>query len=99
VERDRREGVAGNEADVIADFNRLAGDRFYVNAIDANETLAGDQAFTFIGTGAITGVGQISYFTTATDTYILLSTDAGTSQEMTIRVAGVHTVDASWFAL
>jgi hypothetical protein len=44
----------------------------------------------------------MGYFTTATDTYILLNTevDAGVDyQDATIRVAGVHTVDASWFVL
>jgi len=92
-------GVAGNEADVITDFDRTAGDRIDVSTVDANEGIAGNQAFTFVGTGAITGAAQISYFTTATDTYILLSTDADTSQEMTIRLAGVYTVDASWFVL
>jgi hypothetical protein len=30
-------GVAGNEADVITDFNRAAGDRIGVSAVDANE--------------------------------------------------------------
>src|SRR5262245_25518857 len=81
-------GVAGNEADVIAEFNRTVGDRIDVSAVDAHEGVSGNQAFTFVGTGAITGAAQISYFTTATDTYVLLSTDADTSQEMTIRVAG-----------
>ena len=51
----------------------------------------------FIGTGTNLAPGQISYFTTPTDTYILFGTDADTFQEMTIRVVGVHTVDASWF--
>ena len=66
---------------------------------DADETVAGNQAFTFIGTAAITGPGQISYFTTATDTYILFGTDADVFQEMTIRLTGVYNVDASWFVL
>jgi Ca2+-binding RTX toxin-like protein len=92
-------GVAGNEADVIADFDRAAGDVIAVNPIDADETIGGDQAFAFIGTGPLTGAAQISTFTTATDTYILLSTDADATQEMTVRLAGVHAVDASWFAL
>jgi hypothetical protein len=30
---------------------------------------------------------------------ILLNTDADMTQEATIRLAGVHTLDASWFAL
>jgi len=91
--------VAGNEADVITDFNRAEGDLIAVNAIDANVAVAGDQAFTFIGPGPFTGAGQISFFTPATDTFILLNTDADASQEMTIHLQGVHQVDTGWFVL
>ena len=99
---------AADQADVITDFDRSGGDLIAVNLIDANEAVAGDQAFTFVGvvdfgSNLFTGAGQIGYFTTATDTYILLNTrvDAGPVdyEEATIRVAGVHAVDASWFAL
>ena len=92
-------GVAGNEADVITDFNRPEGDLIAVNPIDADVTVAGNQAFTFVGTGPFTAPGQISFFTTATDTFILLNTDADAAQEMTIRLVGVHAVDATWFVL
>src|SRR5215510_1614154 len=92
-------GVAGNEADVITDFNRAEGDLIAVNLIDADVTVAGNQAFTFTGTGPFTAPGQISFFTTATDTFILFNTDGDANQEMTIRLAGVHAVDASWFVL
>ena len=91
--------LAGNEADVILDFNRGQGDFIAVNPIDADDTIAGDQAFTFVGTAGFTAAGQINYFTTATDTYILFNTDGDAAQEMTIRLAGVYAVDASWFVL
>src|SRR5262245_45202230 len=101
-------GLAATEADWIDDFNRPQGDLIAVNPIDANETVAGDQAFTFVGVvnftnSFFTGAGQIGYFTDGTDTYILLNTrvDAGPVdyEEATIRLTGVHTPDASWFAL
>jgi Ca2+-binding RTX toxin-like protein len=92
-------GLAASEADRITDFNRSEGDRIDVSAIDANETIAGNQAFTFAGIGNNPAAGQIVYFTSATDTYILLGTDADTIQEMTIRLTGVYTVDATWFTL
>jgi Ca2+-binding RTX toxin-like protein len=102
-------GIAGSEADVVADFNRAGGDLLAFNPIDANTTggTANDE-FTFVGIvdvtagGSFTAPGQIGYFTTSTDTFILLNTevDAGVDfQDATIRVAGVHTVDASWFVL
>jgi Ca2+-binding RTX toxin-like protein len=100
-------GIAGSEADMVADFNRAEGDLLAFNPIDADATggTANDE-FTFVGIvdvsagGSFTAPGQIGYFTTSTDTYILLNTevDAGVDfQDATIRVAGVHTVDASWF--
>ena len=91
--------LAGNEADVITDFNRAEGDLIAVNPIDADVTINGNQAFTFIGTSAFTAPGQINYFTTATDTFILLNTNGDAVQEMTIHLNGVHNIDASWFAL
>jgi Ca2+-binding RTX toxin-like protein len=99
---------AADQADVVTDFNRAQGDLIAVNLIDANETIAGNQDFTFVGvvdfsTRFFTGAGQIGYFTTATDTFILLNTkvDAGATdfEEGTIRLVGVHTPDASWFVL
>jgi Ca2+-binding RTX toxin-like protein len=99
---------AADQADVITDFNRAQGDLIALNLIDANEAIAGNQAFTFVGqvdftSSFFTGAGQVGYFTTATDTYILLNTkvDGGAVdfEEATIRLAGVHTPDASWFVL
>jgi Ca2+-binding RTX toxin-like protein len=99
--------LAGEEADVVTDFNPADGDLLAFNLIDANAMggTANDE-FTFVGIvdvtqgGSFTAPGQIGYFTTATDTFILLNTevDAGVDyQDATIRVAGVHNVDASWF--
>jgi serralysin len=51
----------GALADTIADF--LSGtDRIDLSGIDANSNTAGDDAFSFIGAGAFTGVaGQLRY--------------------------------------
>jgi hypothetical protein len=46
--------------DVISDYNALQGDLIDLGAIDANTTVGGDQAFTFIGDAAFSGVaGQL----------------------------------------
>jgi Ca2+-binding RTX toxin-like protein len=101
--------LAGQEADVVTDFTRVDGDLLDFSQIDANAMggTANDE-FTFVGIvdvtqgGSFTAPGQIGYFTSATDTFILLNTevDAGIDfQDATIRVAGVHTVDDSWFVL
>jgi hypothetical protein len=54
--------VVGANADRITDFSHAQGDRIDLAGIDARFTVAGDQAFSFIGTGLYTGVaGQLRY--------------------------------------
>ncbi|HEY9344285.1 MAG TPA: calcium-binding protein, partial [Inquilinus sp.] len=54
------ESVVGANADRITDFSHAQGDRIELSGIDANTGVAGDQAFTFIGSGLSTGVaGQL----------------------------------------
>jgi serralysin len=49
--------------DHIIDFSSAQGDRINLVGIDANYTVAGNQAFTYIGATAFTGVaGQLRYF-------------------------------------
>jgi len=40
------------DADELPDFSAAEGDKIDLSAIDADVTVAGDQAFTFIGTNA-----------------------------------------------
>ena len=89
-------------------FNRAEGDILAVDQIDAIEALGGNEAFTFVGVvdfqnNFFTGAGQIGFFTTATDTFILINTrvDSGPIdfEEATIRLSGVHNVDDGFFVL
>ena len=49
-------------SDEITDFSHAHGDKIDLSAIDANSGVAGDQAFSFIGTGGSTHVaGQLHY--------------------------------------
>ncbi len=62
VHRPRRQRVGAN-ADRIIDFSHAQGDRVDLARIDARFTVAGNQAFSFIGTAAFTGVaGQLHYW-------------------------------------
>ncbi|MCL6749785.1 hypothetical protein KBT16_01850 [Nostoc sp. CCCryo 231-06] len=50
--------------DIIKDFvgnGNLPGDRIDLSSIDANTTIKGDQAFTYIGSRGFTAPGQIRY--------------------------------------
>ena len=95
--------LAGIEADVIQDFTP-GEDLIVISPIDADTSDADNDVFTFVGvvdfaTSEFTGPGQIGYFTTPTDTYILLNTDGSRFEEMTIHLLGCYTVEASWFDL
>ncbi len=53
-------GLTGATSDRVLDFSSVQGDRIDLTAIDANSALAGNQAFSFIGGAAFTGVaGQL----------------------------------------
>jgi Ca2+-binding RTX toxin-like protein len=84
------------DSDIVTDFAPHL-DLLALNLIDADETVAGDQAFTFIGTAAFTAPGQINFATNGTDTFIQLNTNADPTVDGIIQVFGVHTVDAGWF--
>jgi serralysin len=73
--------------DVITDFvgnGAAAGDRIDVSTIDANVLLAGNQAFTFIGSAAFTAAGQLRY----SGGVLQGSTDVDTSAEFAIQLTG-----------
>jgi Ca2+-binding RTX toxin-like protein len=85
--------------DVVVDFNRAEGDLLHFTNMDADDTLPGDQNFTFKDTAAFTAPGQINWYTNGTDTFIQLNMNADVAPDSVIQVSGVHTVDASWFFL
>jgi serralysin len=89
------------QIDLIKDFT-VGVDDIFVNLIDANDLLAGNQAFVFRGTSAFTGAGgEIRYVvnTAGTATSILFSTDADAAAEMTIRLTGNIALTAGDFLL
>jgi Ca2+-binding RTX toxin-like protein len=60
------DSVVGANADVVTDFSQAQADKIELTAIDADIAVAGDQAFSFIGTALYTGVaGQLRYAFTA----------------------------------
>jgi Ca2+-binding RTX toxin-like protein len=92
-------GLFNFDPDIVTDFNKAEGDFLHFTNMDADETVAGNQAFTFIGTAGFTAPGQINFVTNGTDTFVQLNTNADLTVDGIIQVSGVHTVDASWFFL
>ncbi len=86
--------------DYIFDFQRGL-DKIDVASIDARPTLAGNQFFTFIGTGNFTTAGQIktAYSATQGVTSVLFNTDADSLPEMQIYVMGNVALAAGDFIL
>ena len=62
--------------------------------MDADDTVDGDQNFTFIGAAAFTAPGQINWFSNGTDTFIQLNTDADLDADGIIQLNGVLSGDA-----
>ena len=85
--------------DIVADYSSAQGDVLHFTNMDADDTVAGNQDFTFIGTAAFTAPGQINWFSNGTDTFIQLNTNTDMAADSVIQINGVQTVDASWFFL
>ena len=88
----------GANRDVITDFDHLTDD-IDLSGIDANTTVAGNQAFRWVGTAALTGAGQLGYFTSGGNTIIRMSTDADATSEGEIQLTGIKTLTAVDFYL
>lgn len=52
-----------------------SGDKFDLRTIDANTTVAGNQAFTFVGTSPLSGAGQVHIVDVSGKSYSLLQAD------------------------
>ena len=92
------DSAVGTQRDFITDFSHAGHDRIDLSTIDA-KPIAGDQAFSFRGTQAFNGAGQIRYVLhdkpgTANDTTSIYgNVDANLAADFQIEVKGlVHFV-------
>ncbi|MGA0608566.1 hypothetical protein ACO2Q0_21465 [Phenylobacterium sp. VNQ135] len=83
----------GSGRDVITGFDGVgaaAGDLIDVSTIDARTGTSGNQAFTFVGTAAFSGAGQIRAVDSGPDVVLQFNTDTNTATvEMELLVQGV----------
>ncbi|MGK9171339.1 hypothetical protein KXR53_33935 [Inquilinus limosus] len=90
----------GETADRIADFSRTQGDRIDLSVIDADTTQAGNQGFSFIGTGTYSGaVGQLRYQQFADGTVVAGDVNGDGASDFHIRCAGAIAFTATDFVL
>jgi Ca2+-binding RTX toxin-like protein len=90
-------------ADVIEYFVSKAGaggDRIDLSAIDADPAAVGNQAFSFLGTGAFTSApGEVRYSVSGGDVIVRIDTDGDSAAEMVILVKGLTALSAADFIL
>jgi hypothetical protein len=67
--------------------------------IDADTTAAGNQAFRWVGSAALTGPGEVGFFTSGGNTIVRMSTDADVASEAEIQLTGIKTLTALDFYL
>ena len=93
---------ANANADRITDFNHGQGDRIDLHLIDANSTVAGDQAFHFIGSAAFghhAGELRAVVSTTGATTVVTADIDGDGSADVRITLSGSITLQAADFVL
>jgi Ca2+-binding RTX toxin-like protein len=94
------DSVIGANADRITDFSRTQGDRIDLAGIDARFTVAGDQAFTFIGTAVFTGVaGQLHIWHDAGRTIVSGDVNGNRTADFSITLTGTIALVAGDFVL
>ena len=92
--------VADSGRDRITDFSTVNGDTIDLHLLDANTSVIGDQAFSFIGTAGFSGIaGQLSYAAAGTDTQIMGDIDGDRVADFSILLIGSRTLGASNFNL
>jgi Ca2+-binding RTX toxin-like protein len=91
-------GLTTSTCDEIKDF--ATGDKIRLNFVDANTGLSGDQAFSFIGTGAFSNTaGELRYEQISGNTYVEGDTNGDGLADFMIRVDGLHTFTSGDFGL
>ncbi|MCW2283671.1 ribosomal protein S11 [Rhodoblastus acidophilus] len=86
--------------DTITDFSHAQWDYINLYAIDANTLAAGDQAFTYIGSAAFTGVaGQLRAAVSGSSMMVTGDVNGDRVADFGIRLTGVTSLVASDFSL
>lgn len=93
-------GLTTTTSDRIYDFSQADGDRIRVTLVDANTTMDGDQAFSFVGSSAFSGTaGELRYEQINGSTYVEGDTNGDGVADFMIRLDGLHALVSADFAL
>ena len=83
----------------VTDFSSAESDRIALNGIDANETVGGNDAFSFIGTAGFTAAGQVRYVSTFSGVTVQLNNDADLGVDATLFLDDVASLTTGDFVL
>jgi Ca2+-binding RTX toxin-like protein len=90
----------GVGADRIMDFTSSQGDKIDLHLIDANTVVAGDQAFTYIGSAAFGHhAGELHAIASGTDTLVEGDVNGDGVADFQIKLTGLPTLIATDFTL
>jgi len=91
-------GATRLNSDVIRDFEK--GDRIRLPDMDANETIKGNQAFSFAGTKSFSGdAGELRLEKTGKNVFVYGDSDGDKVSDFAIRVDDISSLKASDFIL
>ena len=92
--------VALTGRDTVMDFSSAEGDKIDVSTIDANSTLAGNQAFTFIGAAAFSNTaGELRAEVISGNTLISADINGNGVADFSVLVKGVTSMTSGDFIL
>ena len=94
------DSTVGTTRDQIKDFSAADGDLIDLSAIDADANTGADDAFTFIGNAAYSGIaGELRFTSYVTNSIIRGDVDGDGVDDFQIAVAGVTTLSVGDFVL
>jgi serralysin len=89
---------SASAADTIVDFSHAEGDVIDLAAIDANSTLAGDQAFSWLGTGAFTHhAGELRYVVSSGNISLQGDVNGDGVADLVVKLTGITSLSAGDF--
>lgn len=88
----------GSFVDTVTDF-AAGSDRIDLSAIDADTALAGDQAFTFIGTNTFSAAGQLRFVIEGADLRLLADANGDGLADFALVLTDEASITASSFLL
>lgn len=93
-------GLTAITADKVTDFSQVETDRLRLDLVDANTSLAGDQAFSFIGTGGFSSTaGELRYEQIDGNTIVYGDTNGDGVADFMILLTGSHSLTSNDFVI